>query len=64
MKMEDVKIIVEFDDNGMREEVEGKPHDIMFCLGRIVANVSKSSGASIEELCRMIGISCLVNSMD
>lgn len=64
MKMEDVKIIVEFDSNGMKEEVEGKPHDIMFCLGSIVASVSKNSGASIENLCRMIGISALVNSMD
>lgn len=59
--MDNVRIIVESDGDDLKIEVDGKPSDIMFFLGGIVVDVSKSSGVPTEELCKMIDLSIAVH---
>ena len=58
------KIFIEADEAGAKVEVNGTPAIIMFFLGQVMVDLSKTSGIPLEDMCEMLVKSIQVWSED
>ena len=59
-----VKIFIEADEAGTKVEVNGTPAIIMFFLGQVMVDLSKTSNIPLEDMCEMLVKSIQVWSED
>ena len=48
------KIFIEADEAGTKVEVNGTPAIIMFFLGQVMVDLSKTSNIPLEDMCEML----------
>ena len=58
------KIFIEADEAGTKVEVNGTPAIIMFFLGQVMFDLSKTSNIPLEDMCEMLVKSIQVWSED
>lgn len=58
------KIFIEADEAGTKVEVNGTPAIIMFFLGQVMVDLSKTSNIPLEDMCEMLVKSIQVWSED
>ena len=58
------KIFIEADEAGIKVEVNGAPSIIMFFLGQVMVDLSKTSNIPLEDMCEMLVKSIQVWSED
>ena len=58
------KILIEADEAGTKVEVNGTPAIIMFFLGQVMVDLSKTSNIPLEDMCEMLVKSIQVWSED
>lgn len=58
------KIFIEADEAGTKVEVNGAPSIIMFFLGQVIVDMSKTSDIPLEDMCEMLAKSIQVWSED
>lgn len=58
------KIFIEADEAGTKVEVNGAPSIIMFFLGRVIIDISKTSDIPLEDMREMLAKSIQVWSED
>ena len=58
------KIFIEADEAGTKVEVNGAPSIIMFFLGQVIVDMSKTSGVPLEDMREMLVKSIQVWSED
>ena len=50
----DTKIFIEADEAGTKVEVNGAPSIIMFFLGQVIVDISKTSDIPLEDIREML----------
>ena len=58
------KIFIEADEAGIKVEVNGAPSIIMFFLGQVIVDMSKTSDIPLEDMLEMLAKSIQVWSED
>ena len=58
------KILIEADEAGIKVEVNGAPSIIMFFLGQVIVDMSKTSDIPLEDIREMLAKSIQVWSED
>ena len=58
------KIFIEADEAGTKVEVNGTPSIIMFFLGQVIVDISKTSDIPLEDIREMLAKSIQVWSED
>ena len=58
------KIFIEADEAGIKAEVNGAPSIIMFFLGQVIVDMSKTSDIPLEDMREMLAKSIQVWSED
>ncbi|MSU08160.1 hypothetical protein FYJ84_04025 [Veillonellaceae bacterium WCA-693-APC-5D-A] len=58
------KIFIEADEAGTKVEVNGAPSIIMFFLGQVIVDISKTSDVPLEDIREMLAKSIQVWSED
>lgn len=58
------KIFIEADEAGTKVEVNGAPSIIMFFLGQVIVDISKTSDIPLEDIREMLAKSIQVWSED
>ena len=58
------KIFIEANEKDLKVEVNGAPSIIMFFLGQVMVDLSKTSNIPLEDMCEMLEKSIQVWSED